>query len=236
MKDDVQGEIFNSLFSAADAMGFRYVSFGTMSEVVNERRKEGCPWLAVNYPDKWINTYIDQRYCDIDPVIQLNPSRVLAANWDDLAIYQKDFFSEAADFGLKSGVTVPIHTSDNHYFMCFASDHDGAVTPEVQSHLNGLAFMVFQNWYRACTPLPLDYGLSQKTLLILQMMGTEETTTQIGRRIGITKDGVAWHLKTARRKLGCAKTTQAYAKALSLGLFENLPSVEELFFSKKKMS
>ena len=47
MKDDVQGEIFNSLFAAADALGFRYACFGSMSETVNERRKDGYPWLAV---------------------------------------------------------------------------------------------------------------------------------------------------------------------------------------------
>lgn len=235
MKHDIQGEIFDALFSAADAMGFRYACFGTMSEAINERRRDGCPWLAVNYPDKWINRYLDQGYCDIDPVIQLNSSRVLTVNWDDLVAHRRDFFSEAAGFGLRSGVTIPIHTSNNHYFMCFASDHEGMVTPEVQARLNGLAFMVFQNWYQACPPSLVDYELSQKTLMILKMMDTEKTTTKIGQRIGMTKDGVAWHLKKARKKLDCQNTTQAYAKALSQGLFADLPSMEELFFGKKKI-
>ena len=118
--------------------------------------------------------------------------------------------------------------------MCFASGHDGMVTPEVQSHLNGLAFMVFQNWYRSCVPSPLDYGLSQKTLLILKMMGTEETTTQIGRRIGMTKDGVAWHLKTARRKLGCAKPRKLMPRHCPGVCLKGYPRWR-IFFREKKV-
>ena len=116
-------------------------------------------------------------------------------NWDELATYRRVCFFRRGVLWPQERVAIPIHTSDQYYIMCFASGYDGIVTPEVQSHLNGLAFMAFQNWYRACVPSPLDYGLSQKTLLILKMMGTEETTTQIGRRIGMTKDGVAGTLK-----------------------------------------
>ena len=222
MTNHVQSTVFDSLFSAAGNLGFQYTSFVSTSGKDGFVHGDGFNVLANNFSDRWNQRYMDQAYYEIDPVIRQVPSGILSRDWNELLAMRKEFFTDAAGFGLKSGVAVPIHASNRHYVMCFASEHDGEVTPETRSHLEGLAFVAFQNWYRSRIPSPGEYGLSEKTLLILKMMGTERTTQQIANDLGMTKDGVAWHLKTARHKLGCKKTMQAYGKALSLGLFETL--------------
>ncbi|UFW92134.1 autoinducer binding domain-containing protein (plasmid) [Bradyrhizobium barranii] len=71
-----------------------------------------------DYPTEWLNLYFAKRYTIIDPVVTTakRSMRMFAWSAEEHKVRRssreiKQFVSEATDFGLRSGVSVPIRTS-----------------------------------------------------------------------------------------------------------------------------
>lgn len=71
--------------------------------------------LAIsNYSQEWQSDYFERDYLAIDPVIRRAKSLKRAFTWSGkqesppLAKAERSFFAHAADFGIRSGITVPI--------------------------------------------------------------------------------------------------------------------------------
>jgi len=67
-----------------------------------------------NYPPDWQSEYFKRRFEKIDPVVRRARSLKRAFTWSaeeetpDLSKKERSFFALAADFGIRSGITVPI--------------------------------------------------------------------------------------------------------------------------------
>ena len=96
-------------------------------------------------------------------------------------------------------------------------------TAHAHRHTLHLAAMYFDIHARQKlgTTIDLDSaGLSRREVACLQWTACGKTTWDIGETLGISRSGVAWHLRSARRKLGAATLSQAVAAALKRKLIE----------------
>lgn len=80
--------------------------------------------LAVtNYHREWRSTYFDKKFDKVDPVVKRAKSKKYVFTWygeQDRARQSKEdraFYALAADFGIRSGVTVPIKTANGSMSM-----------------------------------------------------------------------------------------------------------------------
>src|SRR5579863_9949198 len=101
-----------AMASLADNVGltkFAYLGF----------RQPGphLPVFVTTYPTEWVNHYQSRRYQDIDPVVVAARANPLPFFWSEQSLgnrassEQRRFFGEATEFGIKCGLTVPIHDS-----------------------------------------------------------------------------------------------------------------------------
>jgi LuxR family transcriptional activator of conjugal transfer of Ti plasmids len=76
-----------------------------------------------NYHPDWQRRYFDRDYQAIDPVVRTAKSTLRAFTWDSessrrLATKEgRRFNSEAGDFGIRSGITIPVRTACRHLSM-----------------------------------------------------------------------------------------------------------------------
>lgn len=86
--------------------------------------------LAVsNYHPEWQSTYFERGYSALDPVVKRAKSIKRAFTWTGqlersrLSKAERSFYAHAADFGIRSGVTIPIKTANGAMSMfTLASD------------------------------------------------------------------------------------------------------------------
>ncbi|MDX0482315.1 LuxR family transcriptional regulator [Sinorhizobium medicae] len=210
-----------------------------------------CPWIAygplapdrkvlvpvrgnskvmLNYPDEWQDRCAEMGYDRIDPI------KKGSRNWAAGAIRWADAFNdasttecerrvleEAATFGLRSGMTVPLRGPDGSFaLMSFAlpweSDFQGRTTTYLQ-----LAAMHF-HWVVAQLHKP-DYsqevpGLSKRERECILWAARGKSSWNIGVIMNISENTVNFHIKNAMRKMGVGSRTVAAIKALDLGIIE----------------
>ncbi|WP_244441849.1 autoinducer binding domain-containing protein [Rhizobium grahamii] len=107
-----------------------------------------CPWLAygplrptekvlslarrdpnvMNYPDEWLKRCAEMGYDRRDPIINKSRKRARAFRWSEAyndastTEIERRIFNDAAAVGLRSGISVPIHSSDGSFAtMSFCS-------------------------------------------------------------------------------------------------------------------
>ncbi|RWA75253.1 MAG: LuxR family transcriptional regulator [Mesorhizobium sp.] len=74
--------------------------------------------VSSDYPPEWRETYFRNRYSSIDPVVTRAKRLKAPFSWstEDLhprrrSLEERRFFAEATDFGIRSGLTIPLQVS-----------------------------------------------------------------------------------------------------------------------------
>ena len=126
---------------------------------------------------------------------------------------------EAAEFGLRDGVTIPLQTLDGEIAGFSISGERLAIDPLDRGMLHLIATYAFGHLLLLggnghATPL----RLAPREREALQWAAEGKTDWEIGEVMGISTHGVDFHLRSARTKLGTTNRTQAVAMALRRGL------------------
>jgi LuxR family transcriptional activator of conjugal transfer of Ti plasmids len=206
----------------ASRLGYRWFAYLGFSE----------PALKVlsSYPGSWARQYIERRYEAIDPVVGLARSSQRSFQWDRRTLRlpsasQQRFFSEAAKFGIHSGVTVPIRGGFGRFAaFTLAGNMDAGV--EVRStevlDLLQLAGLYYHAHVYAKLQLGLarlaDAPLTQRERQCLFWAARGKKMPETAKVLGITTRTVVFHLENARSKLGASTVAQAVAEAAHRGL------------------
>ncbi|MBP2537464.1 autoinducer-binding transcriptional regulator TraR [Agrobacterium tumefaciens] len=78
---------------------------------------------VTNYHCEWRSTYFEKNFDRLDPVVKRAKSRKHIFAWSGeqdqarLSLEERAFFMHAADFGIRSGVTIPIKTANGSMSM-----------------------------------------------------------------------------------------------------------------------
>lgn len=206
----------------AARLGYRWFAYLGFSE----------PALKVlsSYPNSWARQYVEKRYEDIDPVVGLARSSQRSFQWDRRTLRlstapQQRFFSEAAKFGIQSGVTVPIRGGFGR-FAAFTLAGDLNTDLEIRTTESMDLLQLAGLYYHAHVYAKLQLGLTrvadapltQRELQCLSWAARGKKMQETAKVLGITTRTVVFHLENARSKLGASTVAQAVAEAAHRGL------------------
>ncbi|PWJ87452.1 LuxR family quorum-sensing system transcriptional regulator CciR [Mesorhizobium loti] len=199
-----------------------------------------CPWVAyrsrssvpnimLNYPDEWQQRYFEMGYDRIDPIIKTSRKRASAFRWSEVyndAHTTKDerrVFDEAATFGLRSGISVPLHGSDASFaIMSFARPGGSEFQNKAITYLQLAALHFHWKVAKFGTPIGFEEALElssrEKECILWTARG--KSSWEIGLILGITVNTVNFHIKNILKKLDTSSRTVAAIKAVKSGTVE----------------
>lgn len=188
--------------------------------------------LVSGYPKPWLDHYNTKHYIRIDPIIAHCATRYTPAVWADLrptndtAKGIADFFSEADDFGLRSGVSVPIHgNGGERAVLSLASEEASKKTEQrinegiplaqlLAGYIHEAVCRVFEEEDIRLAKVQLTKR--EKECLLWTAEG--KTSWETSRILNISERTVVFHLQNSNNKLNVCNRQQAVARAVSQGL------------------
>jgi DNA-binding CsgD family transcriptional regulator len=222
-------ELFQLLEAAIASLGFEFVAYGALANCHGiVPRADVAPAVFLNYPQEWQKHYFSHHYQEIDPVITRTAGMTGPYIWSDwcksgmLALVEQEVFYEAADAGLREGVSIPLHGPFGSLaVVSFASKDQAIDAVSVLSKLHVIA----AEFHLCCSALsPQDpteaklLTLTPKQRECLSWVSQGKSSWDIGVILGISENTVNFHLKEILRKLGTSSRTVAVVKAIRLGL------------------
>lgn len=224
---DALGTVINRL---SHEFGFEHWMYALDLPVVDERRTQ---FMLGGYPSDWVAHYFDNDYLHLDPVIEHCHARTTPfvwpasearpANADPRALAVWRMFQEATEFGLRSGVTVPVHglgCAWGLFSFSAAAPFNRHELYERVPQLHLLTSYIHEAGHRFARgeSLPATPHLTTRELECLHWAASGKTSWEIGRLLGVSERTVVFHLQNAARKFGVTARQQTIARAIALGL------------------
>lgn len=188
----------------------------------------GAYAMLSGWPEAWLERYIERGYVHVDPVIRRVRNDNDPFMWDD-APYDRDdaaaarVMDESPDYGLRKGMTVPIHGIRGfHAAVCFSASHDvrwsgprlGALQL-IAIFAHSQASAIIEGRGSRQRPAP---RLSRREIEVLKWSSAGKSTWDTSVILGLSQDTVGEYLANAQRKLDAANRTHAVAEAMRHGL------------------
>ena len=206
-------------------LGVEHVMAGTVPPPGTPVRQHQNHVLMNTSPAEWGRRYLSRGYAFHDPTIQRLGTGSVPFAWTEMqeecsaSSIAVRVMEEAAEFGLRDGVTIPLQTLDGEIAGFSISGERLAIDPLDRGMLHLIATYAFGHLLLLggnghATPL----RLAPREREALQWAAEGKTDWEIGEVMGISTHGVDFHLRSARTKLGTTNRTQAVAMALRRGL------------------
>jgi DNA-binding CsgD family transcriptional regulator len=183
------------------------------------------PYLAGSLPPTWYAPYFRGGQAANDPVLAHCRQHAAPLLWNadhaDDAERCPVFFREAADFGLRRGITVPIHGLGCQWGLLAVASTTAAsiaVDARQRGEVHTLAAYLHEAGHRlASAAIAGDQvHLTERELECLRWTAEGKTGWEISRVLGISERTVVFHLENAARKFGVFGRRQAAARAIAL--------------------
>ena len=180
------------------------------------------------YPQSWVEHYRTNDFASIDPTFPRSNNELLPFRWEGIIAdgrvsdRQKQIFRDAKEFGLRQGVTIPIHGAGaERGLLSVTSDARREEFEkrflEFRSQLMFGAYC-YHNTMRdfVGTPKrPVKLGAREMEVLVWAARG--KTAWETGEILRISERTVNFHLRGAIEKLSAANKRQAVVRAIMLG-------------------
>lgn len=171
------------------------------------------------YPIEWMKRYKNESYHLNDPIFLDIHKRILPSYWhidklNDLTDEQKKIMSEACDFGINSGTTIPL--LPNYKFSGLLGLANTEINQPDILYILLSASHIYMN-HKINFDLKNSFtSLTNKELKILSLKAEGYIIKQISKELLISDATVIFHLKNIRKKLGLITTEQAILKYILL--------------------
>jgi len=190
-------------------------------------------FLQHNYPNAWLNRYDAQKLSQIDPTVTHCADKSIPLIWLPEIFStqrQKEMYEEACSYGLRSGVTLPIHGARGEMgILSFVSDTkpDKRFQREAHGMLPELSYFrdfIFETSLRFMKPSELPEKLPHVTrseLECLKWCAAGKSSGDIAQILNCSVDAVDFHFRNMRRKFGVSTRQQVLVKAIRFGLINS---------------
>jgi len=196
---------------------FSYVSFPLEAD---------APLVLTTYPAPWVERYGENRYDRIDPVIARAVGTMLPFTWTIDSLRQpasrklKAFLDEAAQAGIRRGVTIPIHDRQGKASSLTLAEFGSE--PEFQDRIDRhqhalhlIALHLHARLREDERPRPQARPtLTPREVACLQWAAKGKSASDIAEIMRISRRTVVFHTENAKQKFGVATLPQAIARGL----------------------
>ncbi|MER9363211.1 LuxR family transcriptional regulator [Mesorhizobium sp. M0500] len=223
-------QLFDLLSAFALNFDCPWISYGSLTpdqRISKPVRRD--PGVMLNYPDEWQERYFEMSYDKIDPIFKTSRNRAGAFRWSE--VYndasttedERRVFDEAATFGLRSGISVPLHGPDGNFaIMSFAQLRDREFQNRTVTYLELAALhfhlRVAKFVNSSGSEEAPDLSLRERECILWTARG--KSSWEIGKILGISVNTVNFHIKNVMRKMDTASRTVAAIKAVKFGVIE----------------
>ncbi|MER9895813.1 LuxR family transcriptional regulator [Mesorhizobium sp. M0119] len=223
-------QLFDLLSDFALNFDCPWVSYGSLApDQKGLRTVRRDPAVMLNYPNEWRERYFEMGYDRIDPTIKRSRTRANAFRWSE--VYndtsttedERRIFDEAAMFGLRSGISVPLHGPDGSCaIMSFAQprDCDFQNTTIIYLQLAALYFHTRVEKFVSSSGVKKAPILSIREKECILWTARGKSSWEIGKILGISLNTVNFHIKNVLQKMDTASRTVAAIKAINFGIIE----------------
>jgi LuxR family transcriptional activator of conjugal transfer of Ti plasmids len=182
-----------------------------------------------NYPLIWQRRYFDRSYSRIDPVIKISMSKMQVFSWSSAAPQARPsrqvlrFFEEAAELGIRSGISIPISVGfGSSAILTFASGQTSFAVGDFDDPIKAAtaatlvhAYLTLLDAVPTATATP---RLTPRQALCLKWSAEGKTMEEIAMLLSLAKSSVRFHLDEARARLDAMTLQHATAIATTLNL------------------
>lgn len=223
-------QLFDLLSAFALNFDCPWIAYGSLTPNQKFSRPDRRdPALMLSYPDEWQERYFQRGYDRIDPLIKKSRKCAGAFRWSE--VYndasttedERRVFDEAAAFGLRSGISVPLHGPSGRFaIMSFAQASDREFQNRTITYLQFAALHFHLRVAKFANLSDIeeapDLSLREKECILWTARG--KSSWEIGQILGISINTVNFHIKNLMRKLDTASRTVAAIKAINFGIIE----------------
>ncbi|AJD43835.1 LuxR family transcriptional regulator [Rhizobium sp. SEMIA 4085] len=223
-------QLFDLLSAFALNFGCTRIAYGRLTTDRKVLKPVRCDSEEIlNYPDEWQERCLEMGYDRIAPVIKESRMRAGPIRWSEVysdastTEYDRRIFDEAATYGLRSGVTVPLQAPDGSFAIISFAQHCGR---EFQNKtINYLQLAAIHFHLRVVKVANSNViktvpHLSKREKECILWVARGKSSWDIGTIMSISANTVNFHIKNVMRKLDAASRTVAAMKAISLGIIE----------------
>ena len=212
--------------AATSELGYDFYLFGGYYPAI-----EGIV-MSSSFPDVWRQHYDANGYIAIDPTVRHCWSEATPIKWGDITysegkLGEQEFgmMEEAAEYGLVSGISVPMHGAGAE--GCMLSLAARAEVEQVESEDDAGLHLVVHAMHettkkilaRTTATTPAVAGsesLSPREIECLSWTARGKTSWEISRILELSENTVIFHLRNAIKKLEVTNRSHAVAKAIAL--------------------
>jgi DNA-binding CsgD family transcriptional regulator len=179
------------------------------------------------YPSSWVSHYFEHAFYEVDPVMSYCTGSIFPIVWQDLQVAPSSpairMMNEAGDFGLKSGLSMPIHGANGELgVLSFSVDRPSECPNGREMAINALPFLQLLAPYvheavRRVSQLNLDkkaQPLSIREQECLRWVADGKSSWEIARILNVSERTINFHLNNAILKLGASSRQHAVVKAV----------------------
>jgi LuxR family transcriptional activator of conjugal transfer of Ti plasmids len=229
-----------ALVDAPDASALKNRLLGALSNLAIDRyayrtaKRQSRPAdsaYITTYPNEWARHYYERGYGKSDPAVTRAHATVLPYFWegeDGIKVRDpvlKRIYSEAADFGIRCGITIPIHSFGSQlstFTITFdarpRTGRDFFLRYRHYLHLLALHYHAGIEALEAEADRQAVIRLTPRERECLSWTAQGKTAWEISVILSIAEDTVVFHLKNAMKKLGVHSKHHAVVKSITLGL------------------
>lgn len=185
------------------------------------------------YPEGWVKRYFEAAYYESDPVMAWCIREILPIRWSDLVLEPgsaaESMMLDAAEYGLRDGVTMPIHSPQGDLGILSLSldappERARVITERALPIIQLLAIHLHQA-VRRLGGLPQEGGssLTVRERECLTWAADGKTSNEIAQLLEISENTVNFHINNAMQKLDVVSRQHAIGKASLQRLIQPKP-------------
>jgi LuxR family quorum-sensing transcriptional regulator LasR len=216
-----------ALFDVARSLGFDSVLYAA---VASKHASLETSFLHSNYSSDWREQYDSKKLYYVDPTVRHCMGSVVPIVWEReifTANNQGELYEEASHFGIRSGITLPIHGCNGEVgLISFATDMQPGeqFNGRLMHHMSDLslvrdyAFESSLKFIQARAPGEPAPHLTRRELEVLKWVAAGKSSWEISRITDCAEATINFHIANIRQKFNVNTRQQALVKAIALGI------------------
>lgn len=189
-------------------------------------------FLRGNFSSQWLELYDRKKYINIDPALAHCTSHSTPVLWRAKTFTskkQKEMSKEAANFGLRSGISLPFHGANGELgILCLAkselpNQHLYRDILRLTPELSMMRDYAFQAALRFAAPKisPSKPILTPRELECLRWCAAGKVSWEIAQILKCTEATINYHMLNICRKFNAPSRRQAVVNAIHCGLLSH---------------